>query len=143
MGRLLMRYPRILAAFDRARAVAVREFPRVADVALGIDASAGTKGRAYGYCEVDGSAIVLAPRLEKEPGHRIDGVIRHEAGHAIDGKYDISTIERRLGGGLERLKPEARADEIASRLWGTDLRYDLEDVQTTGPGGPRPRYLPR
>lgn len=135
--------PRILRRFELARSRAAEIFPRVLSVAIGIDSSAGTSGRQFGYCaDDDPVSICLAPRLEAQEIHRIDGVIRHEFGHAIDFLYALPTIERRLGVSLQGLRPERRADEIAGALWGRRILYDADDVQSTRHGRPfRPPHL--
>jgi hypothetical protein len=78
--------------------------------------------------------------LEKEEDSRIEGVLRHELGHACD-LVERARLEG-LGLKLERT-PELRADQIARFIWGESIGYDAEEIQTTGGGTGRPDHLPR
>jgi predicted metal-dependent peptidase len=77
--------------------------------------------------------VVVAPKLVVCGDlDRIEGVLRHEFGHA--------TLWH-----LERLKHSERdADAMAEDLFGSPIYYDREDVQTIAGGTrPRPSHLPR
>ena len=121
---------------------AAKVFPKLNTVVVGSSWDAGRKGRAYAYCEYsDPPLIVLSPRLDATPSTRVDGVIRHEIGHAVDALYSRRTIEERVG--RVASTPELMADDIAEALWGP-IRYDGDHVQTTGQGvTPRPQHLPK
>lgn len=87
--------------------------------------------RQFAYCEDTTPAqITVAPRLEAGGTARIEGVLRHELGHAA------------LFFAGKAAHTEREADAAALRLWGDPIRYDSEDVQTIGLGAtPRPAHL--
>ena len=87
--------------------------------------------RAHAYCvDTHPPTIVFAPKLERATRARIEGVIRHELGHAL-------AFVAGMPGHSER-----DADEIARRALGATIRYDADEVQTTGAGmTPRPAHL--
>lgn len=91
--------------------------------------------RSFAYCESAPLRISVAPRLEAAPDDRIEGVLRHELGHAI----------LFVAGYLDAPEhTERRADEVARRVFGRAIRYDADDVQSTRYGrSPRPAHLPR
>ncbi len=136
---------RVEREFRKARAVAAKVFPRALSVGLTLDWEAGRTGRAFAFCEY-GECVYIAcsPRLEREPLDRIQAIIRHEFGHAIDALYARSTIEQRIGRVARQGWPERMADDIAAALYGP-LFYDAEDVQTTRVTSTpiRPAHLPR
>jgi len=77
--------------------------------------------------------VVVAPKLVVcGDVCRIEGVLRHEFGHAALWH-------------LDRPKHSERdADAVAEDLFGSPIFYDDEDVQTTAGGTrPRPSHLPR
>ncbi|MSQ55772.1 MAG: hypothetical protein EXR31_10440 [Betaproteobacteria bacterium] len=86
--------------------------------------------RQFAYCEDQSPArIVVAPSLDGQASDRIEGVLRHEFGHAV----------LFFAG---RQHTEREADDAAETLWGTPIRYDSDDVQTIGAGvAPRPTHL--
>lgn len=120
-------------------------FPRLAYVQLRFHWDAGRSGRAFAYCDYTKPPVItLSPRLCAQPEERIAAIIRHELAHALDSLYARTTIERTVG----KLPPtpELMADEIASRLWGEQIFYDVEHVQTldadAGVTDVRPPHLP-
>ena len=100
--------------------------------------------RARAYCEKlrDGTIVIyVSRRLEQEPIERIEGVLRHEIGHAVDFLYPGEMLDEDM---LDLPQtPERRADELAFRIWGDVIAYDVDDlVQTIGSGlCPRPAEL--
>lgn len=140
-------FKRVRARYIAARKEAGELFPRVLKVSLLVVDDADLTPRSYAYCNCDGEAattIGIAPRLADQPTHRIDGVLRHEIGHAVDTLYQRP--ESRLARNLHlpgHDTPELRADAIASAIWRSPIGYDEDHVQTTDPGGPRPPWLPQ
>jgi hypothetical protein len=91
--------------------------------------------RSYAYCESSPLRISVAPRLEAAPIDRIEGVLRHELGHAI--LFAAGYIDAPA-------HTERRADTVARTVFGRTIRYDADDVQSTRYGkSPRPSHLPR
>jgi hypothetical protein len=141
-----MNFKRVQARYVLARKQASELFPRVLKVPLLVVEDADLTPRSYAYCDCghdeDTATIGIAPRLAGQPTHRIDGVLRHEIGHAIDTLYQRP--ESRLACDLPgHDTPELRADAIAFAVWRSPIGYDDEHVQTTDPGGPRPSWLPQ
>lgn len=123
---------RVAAQFRRLAEVAARAAPTLrVDLAVG-DLSEFPAYRSFAYCTDNTKPIriVVSPRLEHQDDRRIDGILRHEFGHAVymlNGDYTHT---------------ERDADRLAERLFGATIRYDADDVQTTGRGvSPRPRRL--
>lgn len=90
--------------------------------------------RNMAYChrdERDGRmTIVVAPKLANGAHDRIEGVLRHEFGHALLFFWGYP------GHG------ERDADNLAENIFGDHIYYDRETVQTTRGGTrPRPAYL--
>ena len=74
--------------------------------------------------------IGIAPRMLYASHARIRGVLAHEFGHVA-----------LLAEGHEE-HTERDADRLAERVFGVQISYDEDDIQTTGPGmRPRPAYL--
>ena len=94
------------------------------------------KPRDFAYCHTvpeSGTWLIgVAPKLSEQSLERIQALLMHEIAHAVlldEGAADHT---------------ERDADEMAEALFGTQLSYDREDVQTTGHGThPRPEHLPR
>jgi len=126
------RVSRVAEQFRRLAEIATRAAPQLRiDLAVG-DLSEFPAYRDFAYCtdNTDPIRIVVSPRLENQRAERIDGILRHELGHAV----------YMLGG--DRTHSEREADKMAERLFGGIIRYDEFDVQTTGHGiTPRPRRL--
>ena len=89
------------------------------------------EARNFAYCS-DTLIIVVAPKMVKSANHRIEGVLAHELGHAINfylGNYRHS---------------ECAADDMAERIFGKTIFYDRDTVQSTAHGmSPRPHFLPQ
>lgn len=87
--------------------------------------------RDFAYACLDDGVIyiVVAPDFHKQGRDRIEAILRHEFGHAVQLARGFGFAER-------------EADQIAERLWGDTIYYDAEDVQTLVPGvAPRPLHL--
>lgn len=87
--------------------------------------------RDHAYCiDTKPPTIVYAPKLARASEERIEGVLRHEFGHAL--AFHVFTPDH----------AERDADIVAALVFGTPIRYDADDVQTTGEGvSPRPARL--
>jgi hypothetical protein len=112
------------------------------DSAAAQDNGAGSE-RQYAYC-MDGDPMVIAfaPKARTLGMANLRGLMRHEFGHALEYRYGVAELERRLGKLPETV--ERRADVIAERVWGDPIVYDQKLVQCVGKHGthPRPRHLP-
>ena len=83
--------------------------------------------------DVEYICIVVAPKLVVcDDEERVQGVLRHEFGHAVlwhMGKMNHS---------------EREADTMGEDLFGEPIYYDAETVQTLAGGTrPRPHHLPK
>lgn len=90
--------------------------------------------RSYAYCTDDHRTlrIYVAPKMAHAPVDRIEGVLRHEFGHAVF--FHFGEVDHN----------EHDADKLAEALFGDPIRYDKADVQSIVRGrAPRPLYLPR
>jgi hypothetical protein len=101
--------------------------------------------RNYAYCaDMAPIRIVVAPKIVSDSTDRIEAVLRHEFGHAVDfaaGEKEITRLAARMGYPMPTT-PERRADEIAFLVWGDRIRYDTDTVQSLCRGvSPRPAYL--
>ncbi|RLB37261.1 MAG: hypothetical protein DRH30_13500 [Deltaproteobacteria bacterium] len=131
-------------AFDRIDAM----FPDLGTIELHEDKRAGADNgsgadRQFAYCmEGDPIVIAFAPKARDLPLSRLRGLMRHELGHALEYRYGVKELQRRLGRRLPE-GVERRADVIAEAVWGQPLRYDDNDVQCVGVKGKkkRPAYL--
>lgn len=109
-------------------------------------ASAFAKIRDFAWCEGDKYLITLvfARKITRASRARQLGIVRHEISHALDlllspkGFRALMHKDRSAWSG-----PEARADALAARIFGSPIRYDRDGVQTIGAGGRRPQNLPR
>jgi hypothetical protein len=125
-----------------------RRFPDIGTVELyederaGQDNGAGSE-RQYAYCK-DGDPIIIAfaPKAHRAPLDRLRGLMRHEFGHALEYRYGVKELEKRLG--KLPAEVERRADVIAERVFGEPIVYDEKLVQCVGREGirPRPPHLP-
>ena len=83
------------------------------------------------YCmyddDMDALCIVVSRKLCAGDAGRIEGVMRHEFGHAILLSNNMSHGER-------------DADTVAEQVFGAPIFYDKQTVQTIN-GGVRPRPL--
>lgn len=101
--------------------------------------------RNYAYCsDTSPIRIVVAPKILNDSKDRIEAVLRHEFGHAIDfaaGEKAITALAAKMRYPMPTT-PERRADEIAYLVWGDRIRYDGDTVQSLCRGvTPRPAYL--
>lgn len=131
------RFPRIQKVWETAIAQMESKHPGASEkISARVTLEAGLSGRNYGFFDEESGVVGLSPRLEAEPKHRIEGIVRHELGHACDHFF----IRPKAKPG----KAEARADDLARAIWGTPITYDEFDVQSSqSTGGPRPPYLHR
>jgi hypothetical protein len=103
--------------------------------------------RNMAYCadQKDHKLIVLAPRLVFEPvPTRLDAVLRHELGHAIEQTLgeEFLTRDAQAKGIFLPSGAERRADALAYFVWGKPIRYDADTVQSLCSGiYPRPVIL--
>lgn len=108
------------------------------DEKAGADNGAGSE-RQFAYCQ-DGNpiAIAFAPKAAKLGRPQLLGLMRHEFGHALEYRYGVKELEKRLG---KKLPPqvERRADVIAELVWGEPIVYDEHLVQCVNVNGVRPR----
>lgn len=113
------------------------------DDAASSDNGAGSE-RQYAYCkEGDPIIIAFAEKAYRAPVSRLRGLMRHEFGHALEYRYGVKELERRLGVKLPA-EIERRADAIAEAVWGEPIVYDEQFVQCVAADGtrPRPAHLP-
>ena len=86
--------------------------------------------RSMAYCHRDDDSgdltVVVAPRLVTGNLDRIEGVLRHEFGHALLFFWGYPQ------------HGERDADSLAENVFGDPIYYDRETVQTIR-GGTRPR----
>jgi hypothetical protein len=129
-----------MITLSRARAIFVSErrrfakvYPRLARVSLNTyDADcflAPCKPRdlAQATDDRDGLRVHLLQRALTSEA-RVRGLLRHELGHLA----------------LHHGGSEQDADDVAEHVTRQKVRYDKDDVQTTGRGTwPRPKHLPR
>lgn len=90
--------------------------------------------RNMAYCHRDDKTgeldIVVAPKLLDGDKARIEGVLRHEFGHALLFYFG------------HRDHSERDADGVAEQVFGRPIYYDHDTVQTLRAGlRPRPAYL--
>lgn len=126
---------RVLAIFLMLRALVVAEFgPRFQVSLIEGKPCHFPTARSRAYCEFEGGRLTIAvsPTLFRDNDARIQGVLRHEFGHAV---YFFEGFEDHS---------ERQADELAEVLFGDPIYYDSELVQTLNPRNavrPRPRSL--
>lgn len=140
---------KIQQAFNEAFNEIETQFPSLGTVELhederaGADNGAGSE-RQFAYC-ADGDPIIIAfaPKAAELSESRLKGLMRHEFGHALEYRYGVKELEKRLGRKLPK-KVERRADVIAEWVWGQPIVYDTSDIQCVGGHGKkrRPRRLP-
>ena len=101
---------------------------------------AGGTDRSFAYFNYETLVLGVSPEFPEQTRDRVEAVLRHELGHALDALYANSTLETRLG--PLPSTPERRADAIAEAVFGTKIQYDSQDVQTLRRGTwPRPGRL--
>jgi hypothetical protein len=131
----LMTPARLVTLFRRERARFARAYPRVEHAGLGIDDARCSPGghcrrRDVAWADRRTRTVWLLARALALPPANLVALVRHELGHLAD------PTPGRPGA-------EARADRIAWEVTGVRIRYDGGALQTTGRGGPRPRWLHR
>ena len=107
-----------------------------------------SSARGFGvtlYTEGEPTARMrFARKLRRQPLHRVEGVVRHEIGHAVDHLAPAGALDAwALGRSVILAKtPERRADDIAYAIWYRPISYDAQLVQSTSEGVmPRPAHL--
>lgn len=140
---------RLAEAFDEAFDTVEERFDDFGTAELHEDEDAGADNgagpeRQFAYCR-DGNPIIIAfaPKAERLPDSHLRGLMRHEFGHALEYRYGVEELERRLGMRLPE-KVERRADVVAEAVFGEPINYDDAYVQCVGVSGtsPRPSHLP-
>lgn len=122
--------------FARERAKFARWYPWVAQAELVLlkrrcVESGRCALRDLAYATFIPLRVSLLERALKLPDANVRGLIRHELGHLSDRH-------------VWRRGREQRADDLAEMITGVKIKYDVNDIQTTGRGiYPRPRYLHR
>ena len=126
MSRSARRLERIFAR-ELARFSAV--YPHLARTRAAITVTPRDRNpRSYAWCFVSRQEVWFIEKVLDLPDENVIALVRHELGHLADPWDD----------------GEQHADDVAEHVTGERIRYDENDVQTTGPGAyPRPRYLPR
>lgn len=122
---------RVRTVFTRLLRHAKQRFPTFnATLSIG-DAQDFLPRRAHAWCELHAPPhVVCAPKLEYATLERIEGVLRHEFGHAL--AFHAGFLDH----------TERDADDVALHVFGDVIRYDRDDVQTIGAGvSPRPLRL--
>jgi hypothetical protein len=121
--------------------------PKNIDLMVDYSDDAFPNNRDYAYCSSlsdNYCVIVVAPKMQLASDDRIEAVLRHEIGHAIDFLVPEEAIDAKL---LERgltpiHTPERKADQIAEFTFGDKIYYDDETVQSLFRGEwPRPIHL--
>jgi hypothetical protein len=98
------------------------------EIVLDVD---GSYPKARDFAKTTGDVIYFSPKILRAPPARIEGLLRHELAHVVFMQ----------AGNLDHTEREA--DALAEELFGDNIYYDAEDVQTILPGRrPRPHYLP-
>ena len=125
----------LAALFRRERARFGRRYPRVAGVGLVLDDAPCTPGsrcrrRDVAWADLRTRTVFLLTRGLRLPRANVVALVRHELGHLADPTPGCPGAE-------------GRADRIAWEVTGVRIRYDGGALQTTGRGGPRPRWLHR
>lgn len=119
--------------FRAERALFAREYPSVARVTLHFSSRMhnpwGYRERDVAWCNLQTRRVYLVERALDLSRDNLVGLIRHELGHLADPTP-------------EAFRCEHRADRIAQKVTGRAIRYDKRAIQTVGPGGPRPKWLP-
>ena len=95
-------------------------------------------------------------KMLSAPVDRVDAIIRHEIGHAVDAicsDADVLELARRHAPFCvkqslfcryvpESATAELRADAIAEYIWGQPIRYDEQEIQSLTRGAiGRPKHL--
>ncbi|NJN64820.1 MAG: hypothetical protein HC882_08015, partial [Acidobacteria bacterium] len=139
---------RVHACFNRNFDVLEERFPDFGDLELHHDERAGSSNghgadRQFAFCTTKPPfAISFASKAEKLDDAYLDGLMRHEMGHALDFRYGRRALEKILGARLPESE-ERRADKIAEHVFGEPIEYGALDIQCVSCGGKprRPRKL--
>jgi len=140
--------PRVTQHFGRCLRVIHQKFQDFGGLELEHDERAGGDNgagaeRQFAYC-AEGEPIIIAfaAKAEKLPDRNLAGLMTHEFGHALEHRYGVRELEKRLGKKLPK-GVEHRADVIAETVFGEKIRYDDHDVQCVSCDGtaPRPGHL--
>lgn len=91
------------------------------------------------------SVIAFADKYKSAPRDRIEAVLMHEFGHAMDflaSQCPKLPGDRAHDPAVHRQGSERRADALAEGLWGVKIKYDEDTVQSLCCGvRPRPSAL--
>jgi hypothetical protein len=122
--------------FAAERAAFRRAFPNMPPVQLTIRArhflpTTKRTPRDLAWYDADRQTLCLMRSALTRSRATIQGIVRHELGHAADERIDLPGSER-------------RADALALRATGTPILYDDEGLQNSKRGNPvRPEWLHR
>lgn len=136
--------PRTKKIFDQLFDVLEEQFPDYGTLELHLDEEAGSDNghgaeRQFGWCTTTAPfQISFASKIETIPDAYIDGLLRHEFGHAIDHRYGTREVERRLHKRLPK-SVERRADKIAEYVFGSPIQYGRLDIQCVNCRGKKSR----
>jgi hypothetical protein len=111
--------------------------------------------RSYAFFTVEGSVfapvkqgtpiIAFSRKFRTATRDRIEAILLHELGHAMDflaDKHPAIPANRRNDISVHRQGTERRADALAEGLWGVNIHYDKDLVQSLCRGvRPRPAFL--
>ena len=91
------------------------------------------------------SVIAFASKFRQATPDRIEAILMHEFGHAMDflaQRHPTLPPDRAHDPAVHRQGSERRADALAEGLWGVKIKYDTETVQSLCCGvRPRPSAL--
>jgi len=91
------------------------------------------------------SVIAFSPKFRHSERDRIEAVLLHEFGHAMDflaHRCPPLPLDRADDPAVLRQGSERRADALAEGLWGVKIKYDNDTVQSLCCGvRPRPSAL--
>jgi hypothetical protein len=91
----------------------------------------GSYPKARDFAKTTGDVIYFSPKILNAAPLRVEGLLRHELAHVVfmqSGNFDHT---------------ERETDALAEELFGDNIYYDAQDIQTIAPGKrPRPHYLP-
>lgn len=128
-----MRESELQKLFRHERDYFAEQYPRVRSAKLKVSdrqcvPESPCRDRDIAWCTFSTKTIWILRRAISLSKRNILGVIRHELGHLAD-----PTPQKKHA--------ESRADHIAEGVTRTPILYDRQGLQTTGKGGPRPRWL--
>lgn len=91
------------------------------------------------------SVIAFSPKFRHATADRIEAILLHEFGHAMDflaTRCPPLPPDRAHDPAVHRQGTERRADALAEGLWGVRIKYDADTVQSLCCGvRPRPSAL--